>query len=58
MPADATKFINQREGLDAEFNELGQKPARLLLSIDEFGKDAESSGRPILIGVKHMGGAV
>jgi microsomal dipeptidase-like Zn-dependent dipeptidase len=52
----ATLFVNQKQGLQADFNDIGMDAARYLLSLRPDGtKNLEGLGRRILLDVKHMG---
>ncbi|MFN5168791.1 MAG: hypothetical protein ACK5DD_04150 [Cyclobacteriaceae bacterium] len=56
MPREATLFVNQRDGLQAPFTEIGWAALRYLLSLTPANvKNTASLGRRIFIDVKHMG---
>jgi microsomal dipeptidase-like Zn-dependent dipeptidase len=52
----ATLFVNQKQGMQEDFNCMGMAAARYLLSLrPDYTKNMEGLGRRILLDVKHMG---
>ena len=52
----ARLFVNQKQGMQADFNELGLAAARYLLSLrPDNRKNLQGLGKRILLDVKHMG---